>query len=186
MTHPHPVPTADRNIDRRLIAAFVLVGVAVATGFAFFAFFPVLAVGAIAAVAAIIIAREALPRRRGPARAAIALAALAGAVDVVLLVIALVGVVGPVRNTVEFRASGTAFVAEFEDDSGLRVVSGSGDDWFQIYDTERDEAQITITRAPGASGPVGCAILWNDTVVVEESSDEGEVTCRYEVGMIAP
>lgn len=170
----------DRAVDRRLGIAFALGVVAVVTWFSFFAFFPVLVLGLAAAIVASVLAIGALPGRPVPARWAIGLAVVGGLVALVLFVVALVNLASPARDTVELRASGSVFVAEFADDLGSREIAGSGDDWFQTYATERSSAEITVTLAPGAPGPVGCAILWNGALVDEQTSDEGQVTCRYD------
>lgn len=180
MSDAQPGQGRQRSVDRRLGIAFALGAVAVVSWCSFFAFFPVLVLGLAAAVVAFVLAVGALPRRPVPARWAIGLAVAGGVVALALFVVALVNLGSPARDTVELRASGSTFIARFDDDLGSREIAGGGDDWFQTYATERSSAEITVTLAPGASGPVGCAIRWNGVLVVEQTSDEGQVTCRYD------
>jgi hypothetical protein len=155
---------------------------AVAAPLLYFAFFPILAIAVAGAVVAIVLSVRALARgdRRPVVGWTLALAAIGAIVDTVLVIVAAVLLWGPSTDQVEVRAAGSEFTVEFEDDVQAWEVDWDGDGWSMRYATERSWAELTVTRADDARGPVECSILWNDVVVVEESSDSGQVTCRYD------
>ena len=164
--------------------ALVLAVVAIAAPVSYFLFAPLLAVAVVVAVIALVLSLRA--RARGARHRVVAwtivFAVVGLVVDLALFVVAIFAFWVPRYDHVEVRAAGSAFVAVFADDSSPHTMEWEGDDWFQRYTTERSWVELVITRAPDATGPVSCTILWNDVVVVEESSSDGAVLCRYEVG----
>jgi hypothetical protein len=158
--------------------------IAAVVAIAFYAaFFPLLAIAAVGGIVAIALSIGAY--RRGEGRPVVAwtivLAAVGAVVDIVLVIVSLVLLVGPAGpSRVELQAGGEAFTVEFEDDSVSYSQEWKGDDWFQRYPTERSWAEVTVTRDADAGGPIECRILWNGRLVVEETSNDDSVTCRYD------
>lgn len=162
--------------------ALVLAIIAVVAPLSYFGFFPFMALAALGGVVAIVLSIRAFARgdRRPIVGWTVALAAVGTVVDIVLVIVFSVALWGSGPDRVELRATGTEFTVEFEDDTQAYTQEWEGDDWFMRYATERSWAEVTVTRADGAGGPVSCTILWNEVVVVEESAGDGSVTCRYD------
>lgn len=102
-------------------------------------------------------------------------------VMLILAIVIGVSLSRPSLTEVELRAKGGPTIsATFDDDVKTNVVEWQWDGWAQ-FNTARSEAEITVTAPDGDQEyPVSCTILWDGEVVVQESSDSGVVTCRYE------
>lgn len=148
--------------------------------------FIVIVLGVLLGVTALVLAL--IARRRGQRGAALgwalALGAVGTAVNAVLVIITLVLVFGNIPNSVELQAEGgPEFTVTFSDDFEEHSEVWS-DSWFGKFNTQESSTEITVTPSTEGAGQThSCRILWNDRVVSEETSDSGQVTCRYESGL---
>ena len=103
---------------------------------------------------------------------------------VVLAVIFIIGVIAATSiNRVELHGQGPEGIsATFANDMERESVEWPSEGWAK-FNTEGSWAELTI-EAPddAASQTVSCQIIWNGDVVVEETSNSGSVTCRYDAG----
>ena len=108
-----------------------------------------------------------------------------GAAITVAVIVALVAILTPRLNHVEVAAQGAPGITmTFADDTQSYTEEWpSTEPWWKRYTTTTSTAYVTVTApADALSDTVTCRILWNERVVVEQSSDSGEVTCRYQAG----
>ena len=104
------------------------------------------------------------------------------AVNVAMIAVIAVGVLSrPQYTQVEVRAQGgPGLTATFADDFESYTEAWPQNGWKQ-FTTTKSSAEISITSPEDSTQrDVSCQILWNGEVVVEESSDTGSVTCRYD------
>ncbi|MFT4259625.1 hypothetical protein [Microbacterium sp.] len=135
-------------------------------------------VGALIAVAGIVLA---VRQRRRPG-AALAFALVAVLLDVVLSIVFIAGMISATSiNRVELLGQGPQGIT-------ATIHGESGTDTF-VWDstgratltTKEDWAEITVTAPEDADGmTVSCQIVWNGDVVVDETSDNGTVRCRFD------
>ncbi len=142
--------------------------------------FFVLAVGA--GIAGVVLGIRA--RRSAPARGGWALicAVVALLVACVMAIVFIVGMISATSiNKVELRGQGPeGSTATFSNDMEERTETWPAEGWAR-FNTEGSWAELTLEAPEDAdSETVSCQIVWNGEVVVEETSDSGSVTCRYD------
>ncbi|MDR2320712.1 MAG: hypothetical protein LBE60_03580 [Microbacterium sp.] len=195
MTHADSSVPGDEQKDahrrgRRSVVALWLAGVALVLAALLFplfrqpAFFVVLALAVLTAVAALVLGiRSRAPLRDSATSGwALGLGIAALALDVVLIGAIAIGVLArPQLTQVEVRAQGgPSFTVAFADDAQSYTEDWSVNGW-KRFTTTRTSTEIAVTTPAGKTvAPVSCQILWNGTVVVDEKSDSGSVTCRYD------
>lgn len=123
-------------------------------------------------------------RRSAPARGGWALicAVVALLITCVMAVVFIVGMISTTSvNEVELRGQGPeGSTATFSNDMEERTETWPSEGWAQ-FNTKGSWAELTLEAPADAdSETVSCQIVWNGEVVVEESSDSGSVTCRYD------
>jgi hypothetical protein len=183
-----PAPSTARRRNAGTAAIWLgVAGIAVAALLApFLAGFPSLAVVVLAAVAGLAALLLGIRARRNASGALARWGLILGIVALVLHAV-LIGVIAmgalshQGRADVEIRAQGApAFSVTYADDSQSYTEDwlGSGQ---KRFTTKKSSTEITATLPKGApAATLGCQILWNGTVVADEKSDSGSVTCRYE------
>lgn len=143
---------------------------------------PVFVLALAAAVTGLVLGVRA--RRAGNGRAgvwAIASSVLALAIDAVLIVVFATVIIGTPPTPVELRGSGpnnieVTFSHELETRTLTWPTEGRAE-----FNTEGDWAEIVVTAPVDAPDrTVSCQIDWNGETVVDETSDTGTVTCRYD------
>ncbi|MGO1921429.1 MAG: hypothetical protein ACTH07_08680, partial [Microbacterium sp.] len=84
-------------------------------------------------------------------------------------------------NKVELRGQGPeGMTASMSHDAGDRTETWPAEGW-ATFNTEESWAELTLEAPEDVeSETVSCQIFWNGEVVVDETSDSGEVTCRYD------
>lgn len=146
------------------------------------AFVPVFALAVAAGIAGIVLgllARRSSSDRRGWALFC-ALAAMLLAV--VLAVIFAVGMISTTSiNKVELRGQGPEGIsATFSNEMERRTEEWPPEGWAR-FNTKGSWAELTIEVPEGAAvESVSCQIVWNGEIVVDETSESGTVTCRYD------
>lgn len=126
---------------------------------------------------------DAAPRRHRSRRAVIgfSIAGLVAAVVVLVLVLVLVRM-SPLAD-VELRGQGPNDITVTYSSQIEQVTLQWPSEGRAEFNTEGDWAEIVITApADSADQTVSCQIVWNGEVVVDETSDDGSVTCRYGEG----
>ncbi|GAA4483382.1 hypothetical protein [Microbacterium panaciterrae] len=164
------------------IAALV-VAAALVPFFPGFGLLAVLVLAALAGLAALVLGIRArrIGAGGGVARWALALGIIGIVLDVVIIAVLAVGALAHLRRAdVEVRAQGApTFSVTYADDSQSYTEDWLGSGW-KRFTTTKSTAEITVTLPKDApSTTLSCQILWNGTVVVDEKSDSGSVTCRY-------
>lgn len=143
----------------------------------------VLLLATAAAIAGIVLAVRA--RRAGTSGAAALICAAAAFVTAAIMaVVFIVGLVSATSmNIVELRGHGPAgSSASTDSDVGPRTETWPADGRATIS-TKGSWAELTLVApADATSQTVSCQIIWNGEIVVEESSNTGTVTCRYDEG----
>lgn len=144
----------------------------------------ILTLAAAAGVAGIILGLRA--RRSTPARGGRALICALAALltTVVLTVIFVVGMISATSiNKVELRGQGPeGMSATFANDMETRTEQWPAEGWAR-FNTNGSWAALTLEASDDApSETVSCQIIWNGEVVVDETSEHGSVTCRYDAG----
>lgn len=144
--------------------------------------FFVLAVGT--GIAGIVLGIRA--RRSAPARGGWALicAVVALLITCVLAVVFIVGMISATSiNKVELRGQGPeGSTVTFSNDMEERTETWPSEGWAR-FNTKGSWAELTLEAPEDAdSETVSCQIVWNGEVVVDETSDSGTVTCRYDAG----
>lgn len=152
------------------------------------AYVPIFVLGATAGIVGIVLARRsqrAIGDRGRIAAWALMASGVALVVDLVLVGIMVAGVIAISSvNAVELRGQGPhGYTATYADS----VDSYPAEEWpangWARFNTKKSSTEITVTApADSATTTVSCQIVWNDKVVVEETSDTGTVTCRYDAG----
>lgn len=144
--------------------------------------FFVLAAGAgIAGVVLGIRARRSASARGGWAMICAVLALL---ISCVMAVVFIVGMISTTSiNDVELRGQGPEGTsATFSNDMEERTEKWPSEGWAR-FNTKGSWAELTLEVPEDAdSETVSCQIIWNGEVVVDETSDSGTVTCRYDAG----
>ncbi|MGO2746702.1 hypothetical protein [Microbacterium sp.] len=105
-------------------------------------------------------------------------------IAVILTVVFIVGMISARSlNRVELHGQGPAGMsATFVNDTENRTVKWPAEGRAN-YNTKGSWVELTIeVPEDAASQTVSCQITWNDEVVVDETSDNGTVTCRYDAG----
>ncbi|MGO2683475.1 MAG: hypothetical protein ACTIAA_04570 [Microbacterium sp.] len=143
-------------------------------------FFP-LAVGT--GIAGIILGVRA---RRSAARGGWALicSVVALLISSVMTIVFIVGMISATSiNKVELRGQGPeGMSASMSHDAGDRTETWPAEGWAE-FNTKESWAELTLEAPDDAqSETVNCQIIWNGEVVVDETSDNGTVTCRYDAG----
>ena len=142
------------------------------------------ALAVVAGIAGIVLGVRA--RRSAPARGGWALiCALASLlITAVMTVVFIVGMISATSiNRVELRGQGPEGVsATSSNDMGERTETWPSEGWAK-FNTKGSWAELTLeVPEDAASKTVSCQVIWNGEVVVDETSDSGEVTCRYDAG----
>ena len=121
------------------------------------------------------------PGQKARGRAALVSTLAALIVDAVLIVVFAVTIAGLGVASVELRGTGPEDnTVTFANATEQRTLQW-GPEGRARFNTSGSWAEITITApADAADQSVSCQILWNEKVVVEESSGTGTVTCRYD------
>lgn len=123
-------------------------------------------------------------RRSASARGGWALicALVALLITAVMTVVFIVGMISATSiNKVELRGQGPQGVsATFSNDMGERTEKWPSEGWAK-FNTEGSWAELTM-ELPDDADPatLSCQIIWNGEIVVDETSDSGAVTCRYD------
>ncbi len=181
---PHAAPSRRAGAAALWLGiAALVIAVLLAPFLARLPFVAVLAVAALAGLAALLVGLRA--RRNGSralARWALILGIAGIVLDAILLGVFAVGALSAHgRADVEIRAQGApAFSVTYADDS-----QSYSEDWLgngeKRFTTKKSSTEITATLPKGApAATLSCQILWNGTVVADEKSDSGSVTCRYD------
>ncbi|WP_010206041.1 hypothetical protein [Salinibacterium sp. PAMC 21357] len=141
-----------------------------------------IAAGIVGIVLAVVSRRSVDGRRRRFAVGAFLSSGVALVVNGVLIGIVVVGVIAVSSlNSVELRGQGPeGLTATFEDGVGANTNVEWEADGRARFDTKKSFTEITLNAPVGSEKKtVSCQIVWNDELVVEETSDTGTVTCRY-------
>lgn len=142
---------------------------------------PVAAV--VLSVGAIVLAVRSRSSAAGRRTAGLAVAsALVAAVAAAALLAVFLFTVTPARvNQAEVRGQGPdGMTATFSSEGQSREETWNGSGTGRVA-TAGSWAQLTLTAPADAFDQnVSCQIVWNGEVVVDESSDSGTVTCRYD------
>lgn len=122
--------------------------------------------------------------RRSAARGGWALicALVALLITAVMTVVFIVGMTSATSiNKVELRGQGAEGTsATFSNDMEERTEKWPSEGWAG-FNTKSSWAELTLEAPEDAdSETVSCQIVWNGEVVVDETSNSGTVTCRYD------
>lgn len=195
MTHDAPPTVAPPNRPSRLAIPAISVSVVALVVTAllivpFLAprnpiFVPVFLLAFAAAAVALVLGLRAR-RGSGPDRSglwALAAAGVALIVDAVLAVFFVTVLVFHPPTAVELRGTGPNNIeVTFSNDLETRTLTWPSEGRAE-FNTEGDWAEISVTApADAPDKTVSCQIVWGGQLVVEETSDAGTVTCRYDRG----
>lgn len=142
-----------------------------------------LALAALAGVAGIALGLRA---RRSAARGGWSMICALAALSItgVMAAVFITGMISATAiNSVELRGQGPQGVsATISNDMEESTVTWTSEGWAK-FNTKGSWAQLELeVPEDSASKTVSCQIIWNDKIVVEETSDSGSVTCRYDEG----
>lgn len=105
-------------------------------------------------------------------------------ITAVMTVVFIVGMIAATSiNKVELHGQGPQGVsATFSHDLEERTEKWPSEGWAK-FNTKGSWAELTLeTPSDAVSETVSCQIIWNGEVVVDETSENGSVTCRYDAG----
>lgn len=189
---PGPVPTRGRALGT--VAIWLSVVALAATAFLVVPFLaprnplviPVFLLAFAGAFVGLVLGLRARRGRDGAGRSAgwaLAGALIALVVDVVLAIVFATLIVFHPPTPVELRGSGpnnieVTFSNDFETRTLVWPPEGRAE-----FNTDGTWAEISVTApADAPDKTVSCQIEWDGEIVVEQTSDTGSVTCRYDEG----
>jgi len=142
-------------------------------------FFALMAGTGIAGIVLGVRARRAVSARGGWAMICALTSLLIAVVMTIIFIVGMIAVTS--INRVELRGQGPeGMSASMSHDAGDRTETWPAEGWAR-FNTKQSWAELILEAPEDAeSDTVSCQIIWNGEVVVDETSDSGSVTCRYD------